>query len=117
MCRFSDAQLAWLYRHTGGKYDFGCGPVVDIGPDMDIWPCFPLSSFQRRSVFEFDSLREIYDFYQDIHNKIKVEASGIYIACDSCIYKDDHLCEGGCLAHNLNHFQQEAKLRLQEVYQ
>lgn len=116
MCRFSDKQLAWLYRHTGGKYDFGCGPVIDIGPDMTVWPCFPLSSFQNKSVFEFNTLQEMHDFYQDIHNKIKVEASGIYKECDNCIYREDHHCAGGCLAHNLNHFQKEVPLRMKEVY-
>lgn len=116
MCRFSDSQLAWLYRNTGGKYDFGCGPVIDIGPDMTVWPCFPLSSFQKKSVFEFNSIKEIHDYFQDIHTKIKVESSGIFKECDTCIYREDHHCAGGCLAHNLNHFQEEDKLRMKEVY-
>lgn len=116
MCKFTNDQLAWLYRFTGGKYDFGCGPVVDIGPDLTIWPCFPLSSFQKRSVFEFNSLKEVFDFYRDLHEKIKVEAGGIFLECDGCIFREEGICKGGCLAHNLINFQEEVHLRVPEVY-
>lgn len=116
MCKFTDQQLAWLYRHTGGKYDFGCGPVIDIGPDMTLWPCFPLSSFQKRSLFEFNSFGEILDFYFDIHGKIKTEAGGIYLECDHCHQRQDGHCRGGCVAHNLKQFNEEPRLRMPEVY-
>ena len=116
MCKVKDHQLAWLYRHTGGGYDFNCAPVIDIGPDMMVGSCFPLSSFQRRSLFEFNSLGEIRDFYGEIHEKIKIESGGIYLACDSCHQRRDNLCKGGCLAHNLNTFHEEPRLRMPEVY-
>ena len=117
MCRFSDAQLAWLYRNTGGHYDFGCGPVIDIGPDMAVWSCFPLSSFQKKQIYEFNNLQEVHEYYRNIHQKIKVEAGGIYRECDECRYRRDNTCGGGCLAHNLNRFQSEERVRMQEVYQ
>lgn len=116
MCRFKDDQLAWLFRFTGGKYTFGCGPAVDIGPDLTVWPCFPLSSFQKRSIFEFNTLKEIYDFYSDIHEKIKVEAGGIFLECDRCMFREERLCQGGCRSHSLIYFQDEVRLRLPEVY-
>jgi MoaA/NifB/PqqE/SkfB family radical SAM enzyme len=116
MCRFKDDQLAWLFRFTGGKFAFGCGPVVDIGPDLTVWPCFPLSSFQKRSVFEFNTLKEIYDFYSDIHEKIKVEAGGIFLECDCCVFREERLCQGGCVSHSLTQFQDEVRLRFPEVY-
>jgi radical SAM protein with 4Fe4S-binding SPASM domain len=116
LCRFKDDQLSWLFRYTGGKYDFGCGPVVDIGPDMTIWPCFPLSSFHQKSVFEFNTLKEIYDFYADIHEKIKIEVGGVFLECDHCMFREERLCKGGCVAHSLGHFQNEVRLRLPEVY-
>ena len=116
MCRFSDDQLAWLYRFAGGKYDFGCRPVIDIGPDMTVWSCFPLSSFHKKSIFEFNSLKEIYDYYFSLHEKIKVETGGIFEECDTCIIREDNICHGGCLAHNLSRFQEEFPLRMKEVY-
>jgi radical SAM protein with 4Fe4S-binding SPASM domain len=116
MCKFTDEQLAWLYRFTGGKNEFGCGPVIDIGPDMSVWPCFPLSSFHKKSVFEFDSVKEIHDYYMRIHNSIRIEAGGIFEECDSCVFREERHCQGGCVAHSLARFKKEEPLRMKEVY-
>lgn len=117
LCKFTSEQLGWLYRFTGGHYDFGCGPVIDIGPDLRIWSCFPLSEFHKKSIFEFNSIREIQEFYRDLHNKIRTESGGIYLECDNCIFREDNICKGGCLAHSLNHFYDEFPLRMKEMYQ
>lgn len=116
MCRFSDEQLAWLYRHTGGKSEFGCGPVIDIGPDMTVWSCFPLSGIEKRSVYEFDSLPQMHGHFADFHRKIKVEAGGVLPECDTCVVRARGHCMGGCLAHNLNAFQAEERVRVPQVY-
>ncbi len=117
LCRFSDGQLAWLYRHTGAKSEFSCGPVVDIGPDMSIWPCFPLSSFHKRSLYEFNSLREIVNYYEHVHRSVRTEIGGLYEDCDLCRHREDGTCRGGCLAHSLAKFQGESPVRLKEIYQ
>jgi radical SAM protein with 4Fe4S-binding SPASM domain len=117
ICRFSDEQLAWLYRHAGAKSEFGCGPVVDIGPDMSVWPCFPLSSFHKRSLFEFNSMREIIEYYQQIHRAVRTEVGGLYDDCDLCRHREDGICLGGCLAHSLSKFQNEAPVRMREIYE
>ena len=116
LCRFTDAQLAWLYRFTGRNSDFGCGPPIDIGPDMSVWPCFPLSSFQKRSLYEFTSLRELSEYYLRLHDIVRIEVGGVFEECDHCRFREDHLCMGGCLAHSLSHFQDESRVRMQEVY-
>jgi radical SAM protein with 4Fe4S-binding SPASM domain len=116
LCRFRDDQLAWLYRETHRRYDFGCAPVIDIGPDMNVWSCFPLSSFHRRSLFEFNSLDEVRQHYEKLHDQVRVETGGIYEECDSCPAREDKLCMGGCLAHAVAHFQHEPRVRMKEVY-
>jgi len=116
MCRFSDWQLAWLYQYTGGASRFGCGPAIDIGPDMMVWSCFPLSSFHKKSIFEFDTLQDVFKFYERMMATIRMEASGIYEKCDSCIFREDGICSGGCAAHILSNFQNEARVRVPEVY-
>lgn len=116
MCRFSDEQLAWLYRYTGGRNEFGCGPVLDIGPDMSVWSCFPLSGIAKRSVYEFDSLPQMYEYYADFHRKVKVEAGGVLPECDTCAVRALDHCKGGCLAHNLNAFESEERVRMPQVY-
>ena len=116
LCRLSDQQLAWLQRYTGGRFEFGCGPAIDIGPDMTVWSCFPLSSFHKKSIFEFNSLAEIHQYFRRLHDLVHVEAGGIFEECDSCRFREEQRCSGGCLAHLLAQFSQEAPLRLPEVY-
>ena len=116
LCRLSDAHLAWMYRFSGGKCLFECGPVIDIGPDMSVWPCFPLASFHRKSLYDFNSLQEILDHYKRIHDTVRTEVSGIFDECDDCRQREDGICHGGCIAHSVSRFQEEAPIRLPEAY-
>ncbi len=116
LCAFRDQHLAWLQRMGAGPQVFGCGPVVDIGPDLSVWPCFPLSSFRKRSLLEFDDLRQAHAHYQQVHEKVRVEAGGIFPACDACPSRERGACAGGCIAHLLRAFAGEPRLRLPEVY-
>ena len=116
LCRISDQHLAWIYRYTGGRSHFECGPVIDIGPDMSVWPCFPLTSFHRKSLFEFNSLQELLDYYKRIHEIVRSEVSGIFDECDSCEHREDGICAGGCIAHSVARFEKEAPIRLKEAY-
>jgi len=116
LCRFDDEQLGWLYRHTGGASRFGCGPIFDIGPDLTVWSCFPLSSFHKKTLYDFDSLHDVYRFYEHILKIVRVEAGGIYEECDECVFREDGICSGGCTAHILRRFQEEAIIRFPEVY-
>ncbi|HMD67458.1 MAG TPA: radical SAM protein [Chitinivibrionales bacterium] len=115
LCRFTNEQIAWFMRY-GGECRFGCGAVIDIGPDMSVWPCFPLSAFDKRSIFEFNSLAEMRTHYDGLTKKIRVEQGGIYLACDTCGLRRDGNCAGGCVAHALEAFRHEPNVRAQEVY-
>jgi len=117
MCAFTDAELGELFKVSHGNLKFGCGPAIDIGPDMTVWPCFPLSHVRRRSIYEFNSLQEVRGFFDDFHSKARLEAAGIYPECDTCRYKRDGLCAGGCVAHALTHFLNEAPIRVREMYE
>jgi hypothetical protein len=116
MCAFSDEQLGVLYRLTGDNIRFGCNPAFDIGPDMTVWCCFPISSYHRRSIFAFDSIRDIVNFYQVKLTNIRVEAGGIYEACDDCHYREENKCAGGCVAHLISAFNYEERVRYGEIY-
>jgi radical SAM protein with 4Fe4S-binding SPASM domain len=105
-----------MYGMTGGAFQFGCSPVVDIGPDMSVWSCFPLSSHHKRSLFEFDSMGDVFDFYKQRHHSIRVEIGGVFEECDDCRYRQEDVCMGGCAAHALSSFIDEAPVRLPEFY-
>lgn len=116
LCTFEDEEIGKLFKLAQGRLTFGCGPAIDIGTDMNVWACFPLSNFHKKSLFEFDSMREVIDYYQEIHRKVRIEVGGIYEKCDDCLYREDNLCSGGCIAHVLSNFQNEANIRMEEMY-
>lgn len=115
ICKFSDEQLGWFYRLSGGNSRFGCGPAIDITPDMDVYACFPLSRFYRKSIFEFDTIGQVAEFYAGIHKKIRAEVPGIYPECDGCVHRREEVCSGGGDCQLVNRFTKEAAIRLPEI--
>lgn len=100
LCYFTDEQLGWLFR-MAGTVNFGCGPAIDIKPNMDVYSCFPLSNINKRSLFEFNSIQEIAAFYSNLHNQIREDFSGLFDECATCIFRDEGRCSGGGVCHIL----------------
>lgn len=116
MCIFTDEELGRLYKHMFGHATFSCGCAIDIGPDLEVWPCFPLSGYKKKSLLEFENPRQMYDYFTDFHRMVRTEVGGIFEKCDSCEWRAKDLCSGGCLSHCLNKFVNEAKIRNAEIY-
>lgn len=114
ICKFNDEQLGWLYR-LSRHAKFECGPAIDITPDMSVYSCFPLSQFHRKSIFDFDDLKQVTDYYSKIGDQIRVELPGIYDACDGCIQREEGICSGGGVCQLLNKFVGEATIRMPEI--
>jgi len=113
ICQFSDEELGWLRRL--GLSQFSCSAAIDITPDMNVYHCFPLSNYRRKSLFEFDSMAQIHEHFVRIKDQIKVEIAGIYPECDGCNYQEDGICGGGGLCQVLLRFVDEASVRLPEI--
>lgn len=109
MCMFSDEELGRIFKYTVGQCSFQCGPAIDIGTDLSVWSCFPLSDFKKRNLLEFNSFGEIVSFYNAEMEKVRQEGGGIYSSCATCLYRQKRLCSGGCLAHVLNRFMEEGR--------
>jgi len=112
ICKFTDEQLGWLYRSGGGDLRFECNSAIDITPDMSVYACFPLSKLYRKSIFEFDNIGQIAEFYSGIHKKIRKEVPGIYPECDGCIQMSKGICSGGGSCQLVNRFTDEDIVRL-----
>jgi len=115
LCKLSNEQLGWLYRMGSVDMRFKCGPAIDITPDMSVYACFPLSNINRRSIFEFENMGQVADFFAQTHKKIRAEAKGIYPECDGCAQMDKGTCSGGGACQLLNIFKDEAAIRLPEI--
>ena len=116
MCIFDDKELGMLFKMMMGRLDFKCGPAIDIGPDLTVWPCFPLSQWHRKKLSDFNSFREVRSFYSEMHGRVRGELAGLYDDCDDCRYRETEFCSGGCLSHQLSIFNDEEGVRFPEVY-
>lgn len=116
MCIFTDEEIGLLYKHSLGQVNFRCGPAIDIGTDMSVWSCFPLSGYNKVSLFDFQNAHELSEYFNQFHHNVRVEVGGIFEKCDYCEYRHKGLCSGGCLSHGLNSIINEPKIRNEKVY-
>lgn len=114
LCGFSDEELGW-FRRWAHPASFDCSPAMDIAPDMSVYYCFPLSRYQRKSLFDFDSIEQIEANFHRINRRIRSEVAGIYAACDGCIQRENAACGGGGLCHIVGRFIDEEPIRLAEI--
>jgi cyclic pyranopterin phosphate synthase len=97
LCIFSNEDLGRLFKLNKGKVVFFCSPAVDIGPDMQVWSCFPLANYEKRSLYDFDNVADIKKYFSMQHKKIREDKNEIFEECKICAYFGE-LCMGGCLA-------------------
>lgn len=113
-CRITDEQLGWLTRLTG-RASFKCDPAIDITPDMHVYCCFPLSFVNRKSIFEFDSFRQIAGFYKKMLDEIRTSQPGIYKECGDCVSRSEGTCAGGGACRSAAPFANEAPIYLADT--
>lgn len=101
-CMFSNKELELLHSWGIGTV-FACSPIVDIGPDLSVWSCFPLFTLCRSNLQDFSTRDELVKYFwirQRAYRNL-----GVYDECLSCQYKQHGQCAGGCLAHVIRSFQ------------
>lgn len=83
-----------------------CSPIIDIGPDLKVWRCFPLSQVYNRQLSDFNQRSDAEFYYrQKLH---PYQQFGIYDRCLQCQYRQHELCSGGCLSRSLGQFHVNA---------
>ena len=103
LCVFSEEDLGRLFKLNRGRMKFYCEAAIDIGPDMQVWACFPLSNYERKSLYDFDSVAEVKKHFAQQHNDLRKKRSGIFEECETCVHFTEKLCAAGCPAHHINH--------------
>lgn len=94
-CDFTAEQLAIL-AECGAGFSFVCQPVLDIGPDLMVWRCFPFSVEEGVKLTDFSSLKELDQFFVDKWKDI--QQKGNTDNCTSCNNLAIGSCAGGCLS-------------------
>lgn len=100
-CMFTAKELLRL-QAWDCKAVFGCSPIVDVGPALEVWSCLPLVSMGMENLEEFatrDELMACFWKQQRAYRNL-----GIYEKCMTCEHKRKGECAGGCLAHVIRSF-------------
>ena len=101
LCMFDETQLGKL-RYYNTSDSFSCHPAIDIGPDLDVWHCFPLSQKYVTRLEDFPDLAGIRRFYTEKFQPLRL--FGNLPRCNKCKYLRRKQCSGGCLAHKMHTF-------------
>lgn len=96
-CMFTTSEIGLLLR-LGTNLSFACQPVMDIGPDLETWHCFPLSKLPKVSLRENKNLQQVEGNLKKMADELREKfGTGIYERCKDCIFRRRGQCDGGCL--------------------
>lgn len=114
LCRVTDEQLGWLAR-LSGRMSFVCNPAIDVTPDMQVYCCFPLSSMNRKSLFEFDFAAEVVAYYRAMLERVRAGIGGVYLECAACVHRSEGACAGGGACQLVKRLADEAPEAIAEL--
>lgn len=97
LCMFTTEQLGQLML-AGARVRSSCGPALDVGTDLSVWACFPLSTFTKGvSLNDFDDARQLSRFFRQEFEPLF--SAGALDKCIDCRHRRRRQCTGGCAAH------------------
>ncbi len=111
LCTFSDSDYGKLVKifpqMAKGGY---CKPAIDVGPDLTVWRCFAVSSYENVTLEDFPDLKTLSDYFISTFDHYKWH---VYPPrCDGCKYRIARICQGSCLAFKvkeISNFIQDGK--------
>lgn len=97
LCMFSSEELGQL-QMCGAFFKSNCGPAIDIGTDLTVWSCFPLSTFS--SGVHLDSFSNLDGLIKHFNSEYgRLFKAGAMEKCMPCKFRRRGQCIGGCAAH------------------
>jgi sulfatase maturation enzyme AslB (radical SAM superfamily) len=99
LCMFTAEQLGRL-QLSGCLLRATCAPTVDVGPDLSVWACFPLS--RLTSPLRLTDARSVAQLVGRLRGELfELYSAGSRRECSRCRHFLRRQCAGGCAAHAL----------------
>jgi len=114
LCMFPEDQLGKLVTHTKSNAYSCCGPIIDVGSDLNVWPCFPLSALLNVNLRDFKAYDDLYAYYEQKLSAVR--GIGFLDRCLTCKYRIRGQCCGGCMARTLRNWQQNGDVAVLERF-
>jgi organic radical activating enzyme len=109
-CMFDENDLGTLALTTTQGFSSICGSIIDVGPDLTAWPCFPLSEILNVNLLDFQNHKKLAEFYSMKTSVLR--SFGSTNDCISCKYLKRHQCTGGCFARVVKSWQESGDPRI-----
>jgi len=106
LCMFTSEQLGFL-NLCRAELSFSCHPVVDVGPNLEVWSCFALTNWKKLSLLDYSNSEEIEDAFRK--EQLLYRRSGIFNKCFDCNYIKRGQCSGGCISHVISDYEINSK--------
>ncbi|MDR3219610.1 MAG: radical SAM protein [Dysgonamonadaceae bacterium] len=94
-CMFTPTEIGTL-QACGVRFSFTCGAVIDIGPKLKAWNCFPLFQLHSENVLESKNMNELVRKFNKTMDAYFNSQTGIFPQCVDCKYFKRRVCQGGC---------------------
>jgi len=102
LCMFTPEEVGRLVL-AGARFKSSCGPAIDVGTDLSLWACFPLSTFASGQRLEdFEDHRHITRYFEKEYEQLY--RTGVLDECMECRWRKRRQCNGGCAAHVYRRF-------------
>jgi radical SAM protein with 4Fe4S-binding SPASM domain len=111
LCVFEGDDLATAVRALTASPLSVCNVIIDVGPDLKVWPCFPLSQTLITDLRDFRNRDELLAHYS--RTLAPLRSMGSMDECIGCKYLRRGQCSGGCLARGIVRWQSEGDPQLQ----
>jgi MoaA/NifB/PqqE/SkfB family radical SAM enzyme len=94
-CMFPEGSLAEL-GITPQEVGLRCNPILDILPDGQVIPCYPLASQFTESLADHATVQSLADRF--VERLAPLRPLGIFKKCADCDFRARGECSGGCLS-------------------
>lgn len=103
LCMFQEKRYGTLFKATN-NFNASCISIIDVGPDLTAWPCFPLSGLLNVKLTDFQNREELIRYYDSTLPFLR--RLGSTDNCTDCKYGRRDQCSGGCMARSIRDFME-----------
>ena len=114
LCMFPEDRLGQLVTGARPGRLSVCQPVLDVGPDLTVWPCFPLSELLNVNLRDYQTRAELAAYYDE--RLASVRSIGSMDECLDCRFHRRQQCCGGCIARTLRNWEKNGDRSLAEKF-
>jgi hypothetical protein len=104
-CMFPEDRWGETVRVFGKGLTSICQPILDVGSDLSVWSCFPLSGVNNVFLSDFTDIKALQNHYNKQLSPFR--EMGTTENCIDCTYGKREQCCRGCVAHTIRSFMKD----------